>query len=114
MRCNCSAVADTVGGADLLGGARNRGCLLLLVVADDGYDLRHGELHQRGLCQWHLRVPRGLAGLGVPILRRKSQVSETECASTSLYFVAFEPALLDSNLVLTRTVIIAFASNRTT
>ncbi|XP_024227793.1 uncharacterized protein LOC112213946 isoform X2 [Bombus impatiens] len=25
------------------------------------------------MCQWHLRVPRGLAGPGVPILRRKSQ-----------------------------------------
>lgn len=66
-------MANTVGGADLLGGARNCGCLLLLIVADDGYDLRHGQLRQRRLCQWHLRVPRGLAGFGVSILRRKSQ-----------------------------------------
>lgn len=83
MRCNCGAVANTVGGADLLGGARNCGRLLLLIVADDGYDLRHGQLRQRRLCQWHLRVPRGLAGFGVSILRRKSQVSKIECASTS-------------------------------
>lgn len=85
MRCNCSAVADTVGGADLLGGARNCGRLLLLVVADDGNDLRHGQLRQRGLCQWHLRVPRGLAGLGVPILRRKSQVSDERMCEHRLH-----------------------------
>ena len=79
-------MADTVGGADLLGGARNRGRLLLLVVADGGYDLRHGQLRQRGLCQWHLRVPRGLAGLGVPILRRKSQVSDCDSVNVSYVF----------------------------
>lgn len=65
---------SAVGGARLLGGPRKRRHLRLLVVADVGRGLRPRHLRQRRLCQWHLRVPRGLAGHALSILRRESQV----------------------------------------
>jgi len=71
---------STMGGARLLADAcrrrrrRRRLLFLFLIVADDGLQPQH--LRQRRVHQWHLCVPRGLAGYTLPILRWEGQVSD--------------------------------------